>query len=312
MCNSNPVKEALPSALGEITRRLGIQADLPTVAKKRRLRAKDYNEETQERAREVEEGNPDRISVKAGPRNGNGTGESLDQGSLESDVESDLDLDKYQDRLASSDDESVEETSDIEKLQLQLQKEGIATSHRPYDHAAEMSLSDSASQSKSTTPEPRKAGTIPVKKSSFLPSLTLGGYISGSDSDPIDDYDNEKKSAPKKNRRGQRARQQIWEQKYGSRAKHLQNPARDRGWDLRRGAVDNPQRWKNGRASFQDVKGSGRTSDRRRESQPTHAEKKTQRDDTGPLHPSWEAAKKAKEKSNAAPVVFQGTKIRFD
>jgi hypothetical protein len=35
------------------------------------------------------------------------------------------------------------------------------------------------------------------------------------------------------------------------------------------------------------------------------------RDDTGPLHPSWEAAKRAKEKK-AVPVVFSGKKISFD
>jgi hypothetical protein len=39
--------------------------------------------------------------------------------------------------------------------------------------------------------------------------------------------------------------------------------------------------------------------------------KKPKRDDTGPLHPSWEAAKRAKEKKSV-PVAFQGKKISFD
>ena len=36
----------------------------------------------------------------------------------------------------------------------------------------------------------------------------------------------------------------------------------------------------------------------------------TKRDDTGPLHPSWEAAKKSKEEG--AKIAFQGTKVKFD
>ncbi|KAG5942555.1 hypothetical protein E4U53_007218 [Claviceps sorghi] len=60
--------------------------------------------------------------------------------------------------------------------------------------------------------------------STFLPSL-MGGYISGSESaSDIED------ARPKK-RRGQRARQAIWEQKYGSSAKHLQKPSHKGGRD---------------------------------------------------------------------------------
>ncbi len=63
--------------------------------------------------------------------------------------------------------------------------------------------------------------------SAFLPSL-MGGYISGSES--ASDID----VAPptRKNRRGQRARQAIWEKKYGEKAKHHQKAkdTRNSGW----------------------------------------------------------------------------------
>ena len=70
----------------------------------------------------------------------------------------------------------------------------------------------------------------------FVPTLQVG-YISGSESSATDvDAD----MAPRKNRRGQRARQAIWEKKYGAGAKHLKQPnkgTRDSGWDLKRGAM---------------------------------------------------------------------------
>ncbi|KAG5973984.1 hypothetical protein E4U55_000137 [Claviceps digitariae] len=137
--------------------------------------------------------------------------------------------------------------------------------------------------------------------STFLPSL-MGGYISGSES--ASDIEEAK---PKK-RRGQRARQAIWEQKYGTSAKHLQKPShkggRDSGWDLRRGAVDGDNQskkspWKKGvqrpAAGHMDA---------------ASAPKPRKRDDEGALHPSWEARKKARQTQKA--VAFTGKKVVFD
>ncbi|KAJ4418942.1 hypothetical protein N0V85_001241 [Neurospora sp. IMI 360204] len=193
--------------------------------------------------------------------------------------------------------------------------------------------------------------------STFLPTL-MGGYISGSES--ASDVD----VAPaRKNRRGQRARQAIWEKKFKEEAKHLkkQQNARDAGWDMKRGAVESSdgKPWKKG--SLLDIKnkgndggeeggedkggdaqtggagaaaarggdrgrggggrggrggagrggsfGSGRGDAGAAPAPPARAPKK--RDDSGPLHPSWEAKKKAKEKEMmSAP--FQGKKITFD
>ena len=51
--------------------------------------------------------------------------------------------------------------------------------------------------------------------------------------------------------------------------------------------------------------------EKRRNVGASDAKKPPRKDDSGPLHPSWEAAKRAKEKRDA-PVPFQGKKISFD
>ncbi|KAI8950300.1 Bud-site selection protein [Xylaria longipes] len=177
--------------------------------------------------------------------------------------------------------------------------------------------------------------------STFLPSL-MGGYISGSES--ASDVD----VAPptRKNRRGQRARQAIWDKKYGEKAKHHQKEKdpRDMGWDMKRGAVDDgdmSKPWKKGihnpfeknsihpdrqRQMHHDgdpqAKGKGfrdtqeRRPPRQQDRNQSFEEEKPKprppptRDDTGPLHASWAAAKKAKEASQK--VEFQGKKVTFD
>ncbi|KAM0460765.1 hypothetical protein ACHAO4_001557 [Trichoderma viride] len=153
--------------------------------------------------------------------------------------------------------------------------------------------------------------------STFLPTL-MGGYISGSES--ASDID-----APPKKRRGQRARQAIWEKKYGTKAKHLQkeaaNGGRDSGWDMKRGAVgpDDQGRkpWKKGGRAPAGAGGRGGHSQGRerganayQESRPAPPPKPVKKDNEGPLHPSWEARKKAKELQKGA--AFAGSKIVFD
>ncbi|RFU76735.1 bud22 family [Trichoderma arundinaceum] len=154
--------------------------------------------------------------------------------------------------------------------------------------------------------------------STFLPTL-MGGYISGSES--ASDIE-----APPKKRRGQRARQAIWEKKYGASAKHLQKAAakggRDAGWDMKRGAVGPEDQgrgkpWKKGsrlptRPAGGDNRGysQGRGGNAYQESKAPPAPKPTKKDDQGPLHPSWEARKKAKQAEKGA--AFSGQKIVFD
>ncbi|KAL7810018.1 Bud-site selection protein [Trichoderma aethiopicum] len=153
--------------------------------------------------------------------------------------------------------------------------------------------------------------------STFLPTL-MGGYISGSES--ASDIE-----APPKKRRGQRARRAIWEKKYGANAKHLREAAakggRDAGWDPKRGAVGPEDqgrgKWRKGGrlpgrpAGVAGARGysQGRGNDREQE-RPAPAPKPTKKDNEGPLHPSWEARKKAKEAQKN--VAFAGQKVVFD
>jgi hypothetical protein len=183
---------------------------------------------------------------------------------------------------------------------------------------------DSSDTSSGEDPAPlAKVAEIPAKKtrpvrtadSPFLPTL-LGGYISGSESD-ASDID----VAPpaRKNRRGQRARRAIAEKKYKDKAKHLEREARgkarDAGWDVKRGATDGGGK---GRKPWQPASRNGShrqvpkiTGANMVQVAPERTLKPPSKtkDDAGPLHASWEAKKKAKEKSSQA--VFQGKKIIF-
>ncbi|KAK4100472.1 Bud-site selection protein [Parathielavia hyrcaniae] len=171
--------------------------------------------------------------------------------------------------------------------------------------ASSISRSPPAKRAATST---KATGPLRPTDSTFLPSL-MGGYVSGSES--ASDID----VAPqqRKNRRGQRARQAIWEKKYGETAKHLQKPAngRDEGWDLKRGAVDGDTKpWKRGIRNplLDKPKGSG--ANEMELGPPKKEPPPRTRDDTGPLHPSWEAKRLAKAKQQTA--AFQGKKITFD
>ncbi|KAK4133644.1 Bud-site selection protein [Trichocladium antarcticum] len=176
---------------------------------------------------------------------------------------------------------------------------------------------ESSASSTSRPPPAKKAATKTSKTtklkptdSTFLPTL-MGGYISGSES--ASDID---MAPPRKNRRGQRARQAIWEKKYKETAKHLANQAaksRDSGWDLKRGAVDGDagKPWKRGIRNPLDRPKGPAAAAGAMDAPPKKPAAPRVKDDSGPLHPSWEAKKLAKAKEQlTAP--YQGKRITFD
>ena len=159
----------------------------------------------------------------------------------------------------------------------------------------------------------------PIKATTFLPSLAMGGYWSGSESEPNTSDEEAAKIQPTKNRRGQRARQAIWEQKFGSGANHVKKHehSRDNGWDARKGAKSRD----GDRRSQVRSKPQTRVSDRGKSVLPTGANSDPVNaninrkgggiaQDSKKLHPSWEAARKQKEEKKA--VAFQGKKVVFD
>lgn len=323
LCNSKPVKDALSTVLADVQHAAGIQVDAQVNIRKKRLRAKDY---------EPGDGAPGHSGEADAVSPSVDSAASEDVDLLDYIAESatdglqDEEYAGYSDRVASSgetedeNDSAGDQSPDIADLERRLGREGF----RPGTTGRADSIDDKfippADGPPSDTPiQPSPRSVLPRASSRpttsvLLPSLSMGGYISGSDGSEIEDID----VAPKKNRPGQKARQAIWEKKYGARAKHLQSTAndRDRGWDPKRGATEAPgsRGLKGGvrrdkTAANRSVHGSDQQGAKGQKRQ--IPSKKETKDDSGPLHPSWEAAKRAKEKAAKAPI-FEGKKISFD
>ncbi|GAA6007390.1 hypothetical protein JCM10207_006325 [Rhodosporidiobolus poonsookiae] len=200
-----------------------------------------------------------------------------------------------------------------------------------------------AKKSKSASAAPGK----PITSSSFLPSLAAG-YISYSDSDGEDakwvkDAEREDKKGARKNRRGQRARQAIWEKKFGSAANHVVKAAGGKPVPLAQIKEQKAKRAaaaassSSGKATRQPTQGADEPYDPRHgrggSTNPNAQSLGKSRAFGGPytvpapaapapavaaeggekMHPSWEAKRRQKEalkQSAAAPV--QGKKIVFD
>ncbi|TAQ87501.1 hypothetical protein B7494_g4164 [Chlorociboria aeruginascens] len=167
--------------------------------------------------------------------------------------------------------------------------------------------------------------------STFLPTL-MGGYWSGSESSASDLEDSPAAPLPmKKNNKGQRERRLIWEKKYGVKANHIKQgkgsvldangkakgkERDDDGWDAKRGAREGGDRrgWKGrGGSGFNGAKGAHLRATGENAT-PVKGERRKRgmgrKDDEGIVHPSWAAAKAAKEmKQNAT---FAGKKMVFD
>ena len=182
--------------------------------------------------------------------------------------------------------------------------------------ASSESSSSSPNTPRTVVRSSRKQPQLPLKSTTFLPSLAQGGYLSGSDSNASDLEDDLTASKPRKNRRGQQERRIIWERKYGDKANHKKNPkqGRNEGWDPRKGAQLDGQRSnsrfkergrsKVDREKHQTSRASGANS------APVNRKENLKKVDAGPIHPSWEAARKLKEQKNT--TAFTGKKLVFD
>ncbi|CAF9943292.1 MAG: hypothetical protein ALECFALPRED_010995 [Alectoria fallacina] len=339
---SGPVQAAMTEVLKGVRAVLGVEELKPNG--KKRLRAKDYANGSQ-----VNDGNGSAVSKGNGPSmsvtraqsedewSGLSTHESLEKdeelGSQENDDE-DVDYDMYASRLAgSSDEDSVEEevegqNHDREDLDdMSITDEEHPDEEEDFAEEADATLENQDSTATAPPPKPKRAKspTAPPKATTFLPSLSLGGYWSGSDS--ASDIDSSAANIEvRKNRMGQQARRALWEKKFGKNANHVKKQAqeRDQGWDARKGARGVDERGRRGRGRGRG--GVGRRADAGRggcrgggrfakstgaNSDPVVARKaRPSAVAEGPLHPSWEAARKAKEQKKAVP--FQGKKVVFD
>ncbi|KAJ7600518.1 Bud-site selection protein [Mycena floridula] len=174
-----------------------------------------------------------------------------------------------------------------------------------------------ASTSKLTKPTATKAKAT-VTASTFLPSLAVGFTRGSSDSDWSDAEADLVDSAPKKNRRGQRARQAIWEKKFTEMNERGRkrwpepkgNPRATNGERRdRRNKPAESQQHQQPDSGWSNNRSNNPPAAKPREPPPRAA---APQQEERPLHPSWEAKKKLKERQNAAIVpIPAGRRIVF-
>jgi BUD22 len=305
--NSNPVKAAMAGILEAVRIALGLEnvgggGDQKAQKRRKGDEARALSTGHFALSSEVEtRGASPLVGLEVDGRNRSLSSKATDIFRPE-DGQEDPRISKYDNRIA-------ENERDGKRIQ-----QGREALLKAYNPEVDRSLSSPPSEGSSSDPptlKPQKRKKPPTPpKSTFLPSL-MGGYWSGSESA-------EDKSAdlqPKKNRMGQRARRQLWEKKFGAKANHLKKAARDKDWDPKKGAkVDDRGGTRPAGESFRGTnttakysRTKGKPGEGRGSGKSSSSMKKA---DEGPLHPSWEAAKKAKQQ--AMQTTFKGKKIVFD
>lgn len=327
--NSQPVKKAMNDSMNQI--RLSLGLDGIEDVKKKRIRKADLQQRqnTKNPTTDTEETTPEGTN---GPlKEASQVTKAQDLGATQASSSDDaLKYEEFKTRLA----ESSVELSDDDSNSIDYRMLRSTSANGP---VRELSLSPSPELSDSsfaTSPPPlrrvplQEGGALKKslkdpKATTFLPSLTMGGYWSGSE--PASEEEGSVAGQPRKNRRGQRERRLIAEKKFGQKAKHLKKQGqvqdRDRGWDPRKVAeTDEFGRMKRRKGSNRDarapqvsrVRKQGVAASSGANSDPVGPRRSTvkAKPAEGPLHPSWQAAKKAKEQKKTA--TFQGKKVIFD
>ncbi|KFY08390.1 hypothetical protein V492_06255 [Pseudogymnoascus sp. VKM F-4246] len=336
--NTKPVKENMTHIMTSIYAVTGI----PNPANKPKVKAKEPKEPPAKKMKgddkqaATSRNTEKPVADKKGEKGVEPAWEGFDSGS-ESDVES-VDFSKYEGRLGGSSDEDSDSDSAEElkrpakPVKRTIKSRGISVSVSGSDDEGEGEpeewvLSDEEEDSedddsdnvieRSASPPTRekkkqREPPKPLKPGSqFLPTL-MGGYWSGSE-ESATDVEDEVAPAPRKNRPGQQARRAIWEKKYGKGANHVKNapPPKEKDvvWDAKLGAVSSEGSGRGrGRGGFTRNKAQV-TGENASELGPRNARGVGRKDDVGVLHPSWQAAKKAKEEKKAAK--FEGKKVVF-
>lgn len=156
-----------------------------------------------------------------------------------------------------------------------------------------------------------------------LPELATGYFSGGSDSEIEDDEVVQKITKPqKKNRRGQRARQKIWEAKFKNQANHIkkEKEAKQKQYEQRQKEYEARVAKREARAKEWEKTGANSAPLKQRTfkkdvsmpsapSSTSSATKAPEQPKETKLHPSWEAKKK--QEAALKNVKFQGKKITF-
>lgn len=160
-----------------------------------------------------------------------------------------------------------------------------------------------------------------TKREYNLPQLATGYFSGGSDDEDDDEIDNDnvvkEATTQRKNRRGQRARQKIWAQKYGKEAKHVKKEQVIIASERERKRLEYEERCKKRelKAKINSAPTGSNTAPLAERRPRSNTEDKVEKpvEISKPIekeHPSWVAKRLAEEKQKNAK--FQGTKIKFD
>ncbi|KAJ5959450.1 Bud-site selection protein BUD22 [Penicillium vulpinum] len=311
---STPVQKEIPGIMAGIRKLLRVD-ELPTNKAKKDDDKKDAPTKKSRKERSGSESESE--AATSNPRRGEQVSRIANDMDISgSDESDDEDMSQFNSRLGpGSDSEADSESGDEEDLAADDISDSISRSPSPSFSAAD---SPPTKKVKGT-----KGSAAAVKSTTFLPSLMNGGYWSGSEE--ATDVEDDGAKPARKNRMGQQARRALWEKKYGATANHVKQEqlaakygGRDNGWDTKRGATDGTRGGRGGRGGKRGGFGGGfgRPQNRDDSAGAPHAgqrpggkPKAPHKDDTGPLHPSWEAKRKLKEQ---APVAFAGKKVTFD
>ncbi|KAL8827340.1 MAG: hypothetical protein Q9170_007053 [Blastenia crenularia] len=316
--NSQPVKKAMDDVFGNLRISLGL--DESQNGKRKRMRKADYQQETRDNTHL--EG-PDKIyQDDHNPDDDDNAKMALTSESRLPDQanksDKSNDYDGYDTRIAESSEDSFGRSYDLRTKPHLKTSRSISLSPSP-DFSEPVVPSE---QIPSRSARASKKASSNANATTFLPSLSMGGYWSGSE--PATDDEGGVDDTQRKNRRGQQERRLIAEKKHGQNAKHLREKnkasGRDKGWDARKGAQIHDGRGNRGRnrggsnhmAPTPHYKMKGAASSSGANSDPVESRRATReaKEAEGPLHPSWQAAKSAKEQKKAA--IFQGKKVLFD
>lgn len=305
--------------------------------------ADEDDADTEESVRDEEEDLPWEGFSDEQPNGTNEAEESSDDEQSEGDVEyqslQEDELDRFESLLGDPSDEEASSEEDIwSKIRASIAKDpkssiaqspsiSISLSPEPpeQDPPSDFSQSSDSEQDLTSQPPPTKTKKpkqpppTRAKASTFLPTL-MGGYWSGTDSSASDlEEDSKSRPAIRKNRPGQAARRAIWEKKYKDKANHITSGQGSLA-EQREAVLEARGVKRSGRGRDGGKRGGGRgglsggnaVSVGLRKSVNGNASGKREekkRDDSGPLHPSWQAAKKAKTLEKTAK--FEGKKVVF-
>ncbi|OUM51465.1 hypothetical protein BVG19_g568 [[Candida] boidinii] len=247
-------------------------------------------------------------------------------GSSDEDEGEEVVLDKEIDYEQVTDEEPSEEEEDIdlEKIQEIQDKEFEDAKKIKKSLMNDEFFEEDEKDRKKREKREKKEKKQKEKEKSVLPALATG-YYSGGESDSDVDKDEVVQQATKvrKNRRGQRARQKIWEKKFGTGANHVKKESERVKSEKERKKLEFEERARKrmekqkiidekhlrrgygGSKDIYDRNSLGSSSNNNRYNSP-----QPQADKPEKLHPSWEAKKKAEE--SLQNVKFSGKKITFD